>query len=344
MKNLSAQVDNPMDWSTSLVQEIRQELSAVQRVLIVSHIRPDGDAIGSLIGLGLALHEAGKEVQMVISDGLPASFRFLAGSELVSKKARGQFDYRIVVDASELARLGNALDEQSEIDLNIDHHITNTCFGRHNLVVKDAAATCEILARLIPSLGLSITNRVANALLTGMVTDTIGFRTSNVTPDFLRLAAQLMEHGADLAQVYYAGLVQHTYPALLYWGAGLGRLNYQDGLVWTLLSLADRDIAGYSGRDDADLINVLSSVEGAVIALIFVEQSSGRVKISWRVCGPSQIDADVSVIAQQFGGGGHKAAAGAEIAGSLESVKEKVLEATRVYLSDLQQEHRSLDG
>jgi phosphoesterase RecJ-like protein len=324
-----------------LLSTIREEIAAAERILLVSHIRPDGDAIGSLVGLGSSLIAAGKQVQMVLSDGVPANFRFLTGSELVKKRATGDFDYRIVVDASELARVGPALHGHPKPDLNIDHHVTNEMFGRHNLVLSDAAATAEILARYLPALGLNFPLATANALLLGMVTDTIGFRTRNVTPQVLRVAASLMELGADLANVYYTGLVSRSFAAARFWGCGLNRVHQEDGLVWTSLTLADRTASAYGGRDDADLINVLSAIEGADVALIFVEQSAGHVKISWRVCGQADIDADVSVVAQQFGGGGHRAAAGAEVDGTLDNVQMKILTATRRYLDRIRNERIS---
>ena len=327
-----------MEADNLLLNTIRDEIAAASRILLVSHIRPDGDAIGSLVGCGLSLIAAGKQVQMVLSDGVPANFRFLAGTELIKKRAVGDFDYRIVVDASELPRIGLALDGQPAADLNIDHHVTNDLFGRRNLVLSDAAATAEILARYLPALGLTIPPEAANALLLGMVTDTIGFRTRNVTPDVLRVAAGLMELGANLADVYYAGLVSRSYAAARFWGCGLSRVQQDDGMVWSSLTLADRKASAYSGRDDADLINMLAAVEGMDVALIFVEQSAGHVKISWRVCGQAEIAADVSVVAQQFGGGGHQAAAGAEVNGTLEYVQSKVLSATQRYLDRVRNE------
>ena len=330
-----------MEADNLLLKTIRDDLRSANRILLVSHIRPDGDAIGSLLGFGLSLIAAGKQVQLVLSDGVPANFRFLVGSELVKKQAEGNFDYRIVVDASELERVGRALADHPQPDLNVDHHVTNCLFGRRNLVLSDAAATAEILARYLPDLGLSIPLASANALLLGMVTDTIGFRTRNVTPNVLRTAAGLMDLGADLAGVYYYGLVARSFSAARFWGYGLSRVQLHDGIVWTSLSMADRSASVYSGRDDADLINVLSAVEDVDIALIFVEQSAGRVKISWRVCGQAEVDADVSVIAQQFGGGGHRAAAGADVNGSMDSVRDKVLNATQRYLDRVRGERVS---
>ncbi len=321
-----------MTFDQNLVAVMRQELSKAGRILIVSHIRPDGDAIGSLLGLGLALQRSGKTVQMVLEDGVPANFRHLNGSGDVRTCAEGTFDYRIVVDCAELKRVGNALNGFAQPDLNIDHHPTNQMFGRLNLVVSHAVATAEVLAQLLPALGLEITPDVANALLTGLVTDTVGFRIASMNPGAMRTAAELMEAGADLARMYYPALIQRSFSAACYWGAGLSRLRHEGRMVWTSLSLQDRLEAGYVGQDDADLVNILSAITEMDLALIFVQQSQNRVKISWRVCGLASSDLDVSQVAQQFGGGGHRAAAGAEMDGSLEQVQEAVLAATRKLL------------
>jgi phosphoesterase RecJ-like protein len=189
-------------------------------------------------------------------------------------------------------------------------------------------ATCAILAGSLEDWGLPITLPVAEALLTGIVTDTIGFRTSNVTPEALRLAANLMETGANLPEIYMRALVSKTYEAARYWGIGLEKLVREDGLVWTTLSLQDRHSAQYPGNDDADLVNMLSSVE-ATVALIFIEQKNAHVKVSWR----ARPGYDVAKIALQFGGGGHAAAAGADIPGSLSDVQQSVLAATRSMLA-----------
>ncbi|MBN2146098.1 MAG: DHH family phosphoesterase [Anaerolineales bacterium] len=312
-----------------LLRRVAGELRDAWRILVISHIRPDGDAVGSLLGMGLALQHAGKDVQMVLSDGIPSNFRHLEGSNQVRKRADGTFDYIIVLDISDLKRCGSALNGYGTPDLNIDHHFTNLNFARHNLVLPEAVATAEVLALMMGELDLEITPGVANALLTGLVTDTIGFRTPNMHSDVLRLAAQLMDAGGDLTSVYYPALVQRSFVGARYWGVGLSKLKQENGVVWTTLTLADRLEIGYPGRDDADLINVLSSIEGAEVAIIFVEQSKNRVKISWRRSGMASEDVDVSQVALCFGGGGHKAAAGAEVDGNLNDIQDRVLEATR---------------
>jgi phosphoesterase RecJ-like protein len=233
-----------------------------------------------------------------------------------------------VVDCSDMQRTGNALIGYPQPDLNIDHHITNLHFARVNLVDPQAVATAEILAELILALGLPISPSVAAALLTGLITDTIGFRTSNMQPNSLRLAAKLMEAGANLPELYRLSLVTRSFEAARFWGAGLSTLEKEGRMVWATLSMADRKAAGYPGRDDADLVTVLASIEDADIALIFVEQPDNHIKVSWR----AQPGFDVSQVALQFGGGGHPPASGADIAGELIEVQASVLNATRPLL------------
>jgi bifunctional oligoribonuclease and PAP phosphatase NrnA len=311
--------------SEGLLEVIGRRLQEAGRILVVSHIRPDGDAIGSLLGMGLSLQAGGKEVQMVLADGVPASFRHLEGTELIRSQAEGSFDLITVLDCSDLNRVGSALNGHSVPDLNIDHHPTNLYFAHINWVEEEAVATAEILAQLLPKFGFPINKQVASSLLFGIITDTLGFRTNNMTPKALRIAADLMEAGGDLTSLYYQGLLRRTYAAAQYWGSGLSNLQREDRMVWTSLTLADRRAVGYPGRDDADLINILASLEDVDVVIVFNEQPDGKIKVSWR----SQPGFDVSQVALFFGGGGHRSAAGAEIEGSLDEVQESVLEATR---------------
>lgn len=306
--------------------EARALIEEAQAIVVISHERPDGDGVGSLLGLSLALEVLGKKVTPVLADGMPRRYGMLPGSERVVREVPSEASLIITVDCSELLRTGFPLQQFTEPpDINIDHHQTNTGFGKVNLVDAAASATAEILFVLAPDLGLPVTLEVATNLLAGLVADTIGFRTSNVTPDVLRVAADLVEHGASLSEVYHHMLNKRTHVAARYWGLGLSRLQMEEDLVWTSLTLEDRRRVGYPGPDDADLINLLSTIEGAEAAIIFVEQPGNRVKVSWR----SQGRLDVSRVAEQFGGGGHAPAAGAMLEGDLETVHRNVLSATR---------------
>lgn len=308
---------------------IKERLAKAKNVLIASHVRPDGDAVGSLLGLGLALPQAGKHVQMVLADGVPSSFRHLEGADQVKSKIEGTFDTFITVDCADFKRTGRPFESIRKPDVNIDHHITNEKFGKLNLIEGEEVATAAILTNHLPAWGFEITKSVADALLTGIITDTLGFRTSNVTPETMRQAAALMDGGADLPELYMRGLVRRSFEAARYWGAGLANLERKDGMVWARLTLADRKAAGYSGNDDADIINVISAVDGYKVGMVFVEQSDNHVKISWRAL---ESGIDVSPIAQKFGGGGHAAAAGADAAGTLDEVIKNALQSTKEML------------
>lgn len=317
------------NMESAINTQIKNRLSEARSIVIASHVRPDGDAIGSLLALGLALQNAGKTVQMVLQDGVPASFRHLAGHDQVQKAPEGEWDTFISVDCADFKRLGKPFESGPTPDINIDHHITNEKFGGINFIVGEEVATSAILTDCMPLWGLEITQPIAAALLTGIVTDTLGFRTSNTTPESLRQAALLMERGADLRDLYERALVRRTYPAARYWGAGLSSLERSDDLVWGTLTVADRKAAGYGGNDDADLINIISAIEGSKVGMIFVEQTNKHVKISWRAL---EDGVDVSKVAKHFGGGGHAAAAGADIPGSLSEIQPLVLNKTREML------------
>jgi phosphoesterase RecJ-like protein len=312
----------------NILQTVFREVRSAQRFLIASHIRPDGDAVGSLIGLGLSLLNIGKDVQMVLSDGVPAIFRHLEGSELVKKKSTGDFDMTLVVDCSDLNRAGNAINNNLIPDLNLDHHPTNTNFAKYNLVDETAVATSEMLTEILPRFGFPFSKDVADALLFGMITDTLGFRTYNMTPKALRLAAELMEVGGNLPHLYQLGLLNRTFTAARYWGAGLSKIQQEGRMAWATLTLDDRHAVGYPGRDDADLISFLSTIDDVDVVIMFVEQRKEQVKVSWR----SKPGIDVTQVAQQFGGGGHAAAAGAMIEGNLKEIQENVIAMTQTTL------------
>ncbi len=309
----------------------RKTIREAQRILIASHIRPDGDAVGSLLGLGLALQDAGKEIQMVLSDEVPKSFHHLQGSNQISRRPDGVFDTIIVVDCSGLDRVGDIFaNENFTPDINIDHHVSNQNFARINLVEHEATATAEMLSAYLPALGLTLTRPIAEALLTGILTDTIGFRTTNMRSDALRQAAALMDLGCNLPLLYEKALNTHSFEEIRYWGAGLSSIQIEDRLVWATLRREDRHTANYPGLDDADLINILTTIKDADIALIFIEQPQEYIKVSWR----ARPGFDVAKLAAQFGGGGHKPAAGATIEGELQQVQTEVLAATMAVLNE----------
>ncbi len=315
---------------------IRTTLHQANHIALFSHIRPDGDAIGSLLGLGLCLQQAGKQVEMILRDGIPQNFRHLPGHEQIKSTPTSNADLWIILDASDPNRIGGLLDGRQP-DINIDHHVTNLNYARINFIQPEAVATAAILAESIPLWQLPIPPAAAQALLTGILTDTIGFRTSNMTSDVLRLAANLMDMGADLPELYRRALSTRSYESAMYWGQALARLQRQGTLIWTSLTLQDRQVSGYNGNDDADLNNILSSIDSSEVSILFIEQKNGTVKVSWR----AQPGWDVSALALEFGGGGHAPAAGADIPGTLSDVQTRVLQATMAWMQASNQKKQS---
>jgi len=308
----------------------RARLAAAARALVITHINPDGDAIGSLLGFGLALRAAEKDVVFACADPLPETFRFLPSADEITATPAGDFDLIAVVDVSDVSRMGavgEGLGRQPH--LLFDHHITNAGFAEINFIDVSAASTAELIAEHLDWLGLPLTQPVAECLLTGLVSDTLGFRTSNTSAKSLALAQRLMEAGAPLSTIYDHALHKRSFTAVRLWAEGLARLKMADRIVWATLPLDARKASGYSGNGDADLINVLASVRETDVALIFVERPDGKVKVSWR-SGPG---IDVANLAVSFGGGGHAPAAGAEIPGTLAEVEAKVVAATKAILN-----------
>ncbi len=308
--------------------EIRSAFAAANRIVLTSHIRPDQDAIGSLLGLGAALEASGKHVQMVLTDSISVGMRFLEGASKVTRIPEEPFDLFVSLDCSDTRRLGEALPKDVLVDINIDHHLSNLNFGRINLVESENVATSAVIADHLKDWGLALNQSSAEALLMGILGDSLGFRTSNTSSATLRLAADLMDYGVNLSEIYTKTLVGRTFQSAKYWGVGLGKLTKIDNVIYTSLSLVDRKSVSYTGNDDADLINMLSTVDNASVAIVFVEQGHDKVKVSWRAIP----GIDISKLALSFGGGGHPAASGAEISGTLDEVQQNVLSATINYV------------
>lgn len=326
--------------SRTTVAEIGRSLKSAERILLISHIRPDGDAVGSLLGFGLALKAVGKNVQLVLADGIPSTYKHLSGWELVRKQPVERYDLSIVLDCSDIYRAGEFYQGYKNPDINIDHHKTNLFFAEINLVDQKAVATAEIIAQHLDEWDLPLEQEIADALLTGLITDSLGFRTGNMSPDALRTSARLLEASSSLSYLYNKALINRTYEATKLWGAGLSSLQREGPLVWTTITLRDRRNSRYPGNDDADIVNILSSIDDAKVSIVFVEQPYDKVKVSWR----AEPDIDITPLALFFGGGGHPAAAGAEIPGDINSVRTQVLEKTQDLIADVMIKSQEIIG
>ena len=308
----------------------RDLISSAHRILIATHISPDGDAIGSLLGMYWLLKAAGKnDVTPFCVDGCPDTFKFLTGADQIVREITGEYDLAIILDCGDLNRAGAPIENLGRApEINIDHHYTNTHFARFNYVNANYSSTTEAVTHLIPELGLTLIQPAAECLLCGLITDTIGFRTPHVGIETLTTAQTLIKAGADLPRIYDLALNRRSFTTIKLWGQALNNAAREGDLVWATLPLSARQAVGHNGKGDADVINVLSTVTDGNIFVTISETEGNVIKVSWR----ARPGYDVSKIAQRFGGGGHVGASGATINGTLADIESKVLAATKEIL------------
>lgn len=313
-------------------------IQSAHHPLLICHVAPDGDAVGSLAGLARALRLTGHRPSSACSDPIPSRFDYIPGVEMIIQDVEGPSDLIVSLDCSDLRRIGH-FTEMPGFDswplVNIDHHVTNTGFGDINLVDPRASSTAEIVLWLLEEMSVPIDAEVATCLLAGIATDTRGFRTSNVTPQVIEAALRLMETGASLPYVAQYGLDRRSTVAIRLWGAALSHVQLADGVIWISIPLAMRRRVGYPGNGDAGLSSFLIGADDAHVSVVFAEREDGHVDVGLR----AKPGFDVARLALRFGGGGHALAAGFEIAGPLEEAQERVLTALQADLDRQRQSH-----
>lgn len=315
---------------TTIQKALQNALAAANHVLAVTHIGPDGDALGSLTAVGQAMKQLGKQVTLVCDDGSLSRFKYLPMSDQIQTERETDvvYDLLFAVDCGDESRMGNvfaSLPDPKPFVINVDHHITNTLFGDINLVDPQATSTTEILYSLLTDLGVSLTTDLAWSLLTGLVTDTLGFRTAGVTARTMRIASELIEAGADLSLVTQQGLTIQPYATLQMWRTGLNKMRMEGGLVWASISKQDLSAINYTSSSSAGLVNMLADVEEAAIGAVLMEMRDGSIRVGFRCRAPYS----VSELALNLGGGGHPLAAGCTLDGPLEQAESLVVDMCR---------------
>ena len=305
-----------------------------ERFVVTSHEAPDGDALGSLLATGLALRELGKDVVMFLGGPapLPGEYRFLElESRGLQRERPADLGERVLVavDCASASRVGAepGVVEASPLTVNIDHHHDNPRFGDVNLVVSDASSTGEVLAGLFPELGVALTPEIAEALYIALVTDTGRFQYANTTPKTLRLAADLVDAGADVHRVFQGVYENVQFAKLKLLARALERARVLEGgeIVVSHLLRGDFEAVGATEPYSEGIIDVLRSVEGSAVSALIREppRDNGPArKVSLR----SSVDeVDVSAIARKSGGGGHREAAGFSSDLSIEEITDFIV-------------------
>jgi bifunctional oligoribonuclease and PAP phosphatase NrnA len=317
---------------TTELKAIADALRQHDRFLVVTHENPDGDALGSLLAATLALRQLGKDVVMYLAGQtpLPREYAFMPLEELRRDPPADAADrVLLAVDCAKEDRIGDeAALSRAPLVLNVDHHHDNTRFGRLNLIVADASSTGEVLRDLFAELGVDLTPELAEPLYIALVTDTGRFQYANTTPKALRLAAELVEAGADIHAVFQEVYESVEFAKLKLLARALGRAEVLEGGRIVVSHLLRRDFAavGASEPYSEGIIDYLRAVEGAELAVLVREQLSVGAATHKGSLRSSIDELDVSAIARRFGGGGHRQAAGFSTDLPLPEIVEQVRE------------------
>jgi len=306
-----------------------QAIQESNSIVLACHVNPDGDALGSLLGLALSLRPLGKEVTCLSEDGVPDILRFLPGAELIRRETDSlEFDLALVVDSGELSRVGETIQplvRRARRIVNIDHHVVAGIFGDIRVLDSCAASTAEIVYELLQTLKTPITSQIATCLFTGIITDTGSFRFQNVTPSTLRVAANLLEAGAPPAEISENVFENKTFSGTRLLGHALSSMQQSANgrVVWTQITAQDFQSLGATDAETEGVVNYVRGVRGAEVGILFREMGENVIRVSLR----SREGVNVAEIAQKFGGGGHRMAAGCTLIQPLPVAEKSVVDA-----------------
>jgi phosphoesterase RecJ-like protein len=319
-----------------IIDRILEGLRESKSICVVGHIRPDGDCVGSQLGLTQALRNEGKKVVCWNEDSLPQKYEFLDSDHLFQKPKKGmKFDCVVATDAASFERLGTvgACVTDRKLFINIDHHESNTRYADVNWVSAREPSSGELIFRLLQVAKWPVTKPIADCLFTAVSTDTGSFQYPSTRPGTYHVAGELVRRGADLAKI--CDEVYQSYPLsrvrLLRHVYSRFRLTHQNQIAWFWLKKADFARTGADSADSEGLIDHIRAIAPVVVACVFEELDENMTRISLR---SKSEKVNVNEIAAQFGGGGHLAAAGARIAGKPISVQRRVIGAIKKALNN----------
>ena len=313
-------------------KEVVRLIKSHQSFLITTHVTPDGDGLGAESALFLALRKLGKKVQVVNHDPMPHRFGYLTfAPHYRASDNIPPHEVCFVLDAGDFSRIREGVKrEEFGTLVNIDHHYSNDHYGDYNLVMPEAAATGEVVYRLIRALKVKVDKGIAEGVYTSIVTDTGRFRYANTTPRIFRLAAELEEAGADISRISEHIFGDTSREAMELNRLALATIQVSDNGSIGSMTLTRGDFlkSGASDDDTENLINVVRNLDTVKIAIFLKERPDGQIKLSLR----SKNGVNVAEVAKLFHGGGHSYASGAVLSGPLEKALQEVLKACQAAL------------
>ena len=314
------------------LDNILEEIKKANSIVILTHESPDGDAIGSSLGMHMALKSIGKSSDVILKE-FPRTFDFLPGAKEIKEESDiKNYDLAISVDCADLKRvMANEYFENAKKTIVIDHHGSNTMYGDINFVNPVSPACCEILAGMFEYFNIDIDTKIGSCILTGIITDTGGFKYSSVTPETFEFTAELLRKGINVSEIYERVLETRTKANFELVKRSMDRLELLENgkVAFTYITKKDEEEVNAEPGDHEGIVEEGRSIEGVEVS-VFIRQKDDEnaYKISMRSTG----NINVSDICYLFGGGGHPKAAGALIQGNVEQVKEQVLKEIRKVL------------
>ncbi len=318
------------------MEQILKHIKASQRILVASHAEPDGDCLGSLVALGLALSKLEKTITLFNPSPIPAVYRFLPGVDRIVTqiKTATAYDMAIILDCGDIDRVGDnsSVVEQIPLVVNIDHHVSNTRFGNLQLIDTDACATAEIVYRLINALQIPFDKAMATSIYLGILTDTGSFRFSNTNPAAFEISKAMTDIGVEAHAVAQRVFGTYSLGRIKLLNMALNSIEISDNGKLSLMTVSRSmlNATGTSTEDIDGLINYARRIEDVKVAALIHEIKNGAGKFAnmnrYHVSLRSDNTVDVAKIAGKFGGGGHTSAAGFQIESTLVALKEKIIE------------------
>jgi phosphoesterase RecJ-like protein len=315
------------------MNSIIQQFNNSNKIIVVTHTHPDGDAIGSLIAMGMSLEALNKKITLYCESLIPAVYRFLPEvHRVVNKIGNLNYDMAVILDCGDLSRVGQTVSylDQIPVIVNIDHHVTNTRFGHLQLIDTSACATAEIVYRLIKQMGLPFSKSVATSIYTGILADTGSFRFSNTNKAAFAICQEMVEIGVDphnIAQHVYG---TYSLSRIKLLNLALDSIELSENGKLSIMTLTQKmfDETNTKPEDVDGLINYAQRIEDVEVAALIQEHHNGnensRTTNRFHVSLRSDGTFDVAAIAAMFGGGGHSSAAGFSIEETLSSVKSRI--------------------
>lgn len=294
--------------------------------VLACHVRPDGDCLGAMLALARELRRLGKDVTALSIDGVPENYAFLPGADtVVSRTERRGFDVGILIDSDTPKRVGDSADAvaSARTHARIDHHLSSEAFGDICIVDTQISSTCELITQLFEANEIAIDQPTATLLLAGIIFDTGGFRYPNASAGTFEIASELARLGAKSSEIAREVLENRPARALKLLGRALNSLTMEPdaSIAYGVITPEDYEELGVTDADTEGIVNSLSAVKGPKVVILFRETEPGTVRVSLR----SRDGVDVNQVAKAFDGGGHAAAAGCTVNGTLEEAKSRVI-------------------